>query len=109
MARAFVLAAVLAVSVVSLSAEQAALDPRGNAQFGALRTDRSNDPYRALFTPHRPLPTAPAPSVPKTTIRCGMTILEADPYFDQKMVVVPKDGTKYTIRAVPPPVCGAPR
>jgi hypothetical protein len=108
MARAFVLAGVLAVSAVSLSAEQTPLHPRGNAQFGALRTQRSNEPYRALFTPQRPLPTAPAPSEPKTTIRCGMTILEADPYFDQKMVL-PKDGTKYTIRAVPPPVCGAPR
>jgi hypothetical protein len=108
MGRVFVVAWVLAVSTVSLSAEQTLLQPRSNAPLGALRTQRSNEPYRALFTPQQMLPTAPAPSEPKTTIRCGMTILQADPFFDQKMVV-PKDGTKYTIRAVPPPVCGAPR
>src|SRR6185503_17407239 len=107
MGRAFVLAGVLAVSTVSVSAEQT-LQPRSNAQLGALRTQRSSEPFRALFTPQPALPTAPAPSEPKTTIRCGMTILQADPFFDQKMLV-PKDGMKYTIRAVPPPVCGAPR
>jgi hypothetical protein len=37
-----------------------------------------------------------------------MTIIEADRYFDQK-VAAPKDGTKYTIRAVPPPACGVSR
>jgi hypothetical protein len=108
MARAFVIAGVLAFSAVSLSAEQTPLDPRGNAQFGALRRQRPNQPYRALFAPQWPLPTAPAPGEPKTTIRCGMTIIEADPYFDQK-VAAPKDGTKYTIRAVPPPACGVSR
>ena len=108
MARAFVLAGVLAVSAVSLSAEQTPPHSRGNTQFGALRTPGSNDPYRALFTPQRPLPAAPAPREPNTTIHCGMTILEADPYFDQKKTV-PKDDTKYTIRVIPPPECAAPR
>ena len=38
-----------------------------------------------------------------------MTIIEADPFFDQKMKVTPpKDPTvRYTIRAVDPPICAS--
>ena len=40
-----------------------------------------------------------------------MTIIEADPYFDQKMKVTPPkdDHVRYTIRAVDPTVCNASR
>jgi len=40
-----------------------------------------------------------------------MTIIEADPYFDQKMkVTLPKDGNvRYVIRAVDPAACNASR
>ena len=45
----------------------------------------------------------------KSKIVCGMTIIEADPYFDQKMKVTPpKDANvRYTIRAVDPAVCNS--
>ena len=40
-----------------------------------------------------------------------MTIIEADPFFDQKMKVTPpKDaGVRYTIRAVDPALCNSAR
>ena len=45
----------------------------------------------------------------KPKVVCGMTIIEADPYFDQKMKVTPpKAGNvRYVIRAVDPAVCNS--
>jgi hypothetical protein len=48
-----------------------------------------------------------AQAAPKRKNVCGMTIIEADPFFDQKMKVSPpKDpNVRYTIRAVEPSIC----
>ena len=100
MTRTLLLAGLLAVGGVSLSAEQARPDPRTNALLGALRSQRSNEPYRGLFTPQRPLPAPPASSEPIATMGCGATTLEVNPYFDQKKVDS-NNATKYRIRAVP--------
>ena len=47
----------------------------------------------------------------KRTVVCGMTIIEVDPFFDQKMKAAPpKDASvRYTIRAFDPPVCNPAR
>src|SRR5688572_2784740 len=95
------LAGFLVLSGVSLAAEQRAPDSRTSIPFGALRRQGSNQPYRQLFKPQRPLPAVGESSEPNATGGCGMTILEADPYFDEKKVA-PKDSTKYRIRAVLP-------
>jgi hypothetical protein len=92
----------------SVVAAQTRVHPQANAQLGALRHPQSSDPYRTLFTPVAQATLAPKEQ--NRTVRCGMTIIEADPMLDSKMAAGrPKDGTKYTIRTVPPPVCGAPR
>ena len=40
---------------------------------------------------------------------CGMTLLPANPAIDPKMAVEPRrDDTRYTIRAIEPPVCWIP-
>jgi len=92
-----------------LSAKQVVPVPPGAAQFGALRP-RPAGPYSKLFKTQDLLKRAQpetAQQPPKTTRVCGMTIIEANPFFDQKMKVTPpKDANvRYTIRAVDPPVC----
>ena len=92
-----------------VSADQAAPNAVSTAQFGALRSQASN-PYSRLFEVRSALKqvqSALTKQAPKRTIVCGMTIIEADPSFDQKMKVTPpKDANvRYTIRAVDPPVC----
>jgi hypothetical protein len=91
-------------------AEQAARNPETNARFGALRRPPQANPYSRLFeTPANV--ASQAAEKPKSQVVCGMTIIEADPWFDQKMSVAPnKDANvKYTIRAVDPPICNPPR
>ena len=107
MSRTLILGGLLVIGSLDLTA-QTTVTPQANARLGALRPE-SGDPYRTLFTPL--VQATPAPKKDQNrTVRCGMTIIEADPMFDPKMAAGgPKDGTKYTIRAVPPPICGAPR
>jgi hypothetical protein len=107
MSRTLILGCFLAIGS-TVWADQTPVSVPAMKPFGSLRAAESGNPYRTLFA------TQPATnSTPKETnrtVRCGMTIIEADPMFDSKMVRdLPKEGTKYTIRAVPPPVCGAPR
>ena len=71
------------------------------------------NPYAKLFDAREALKQAVRTEAqklePKSKIVCGMTIIEADPYFDQKMKVTPpKDGNvRYTIRAIDPAVCNS--
>ena len=75
---------------------------------GPVRPSPVN-PYRNLFQPRDARPASPSEPA-KAAIVCGMTVIQADPSLDSKMVSPPKgDGVKYTIRAVPPPICTAPR
>ena len=77
---------------------------------------QSSNPYAKLFDARTALKQAVAASeaqetASKSTIVCGMTIIEADPYFDPKMTVTPPkdDNVRYTIRAVDPSVCNSSR
>ena len=37
---------------------------------------------------------------------CGMTLIPVDPAIDPKMAIAPKnEDTRYTIRAIEPPIC----
>jgi hypothetical protein len=42
----------------------------------------------------------------KTRVVCGMTIVEANPAIDRKMLLVPREGTALPMRLYPPPECG---
>ena len=45
----------------------------------------------------------------KPSVVCGMTLMKADPKFDAKMRVAPKDtGTAFTMRSVEPTICKQP-
>lgn len=78
------------VSAQPLAASQSANPPRKN-------------PFSKLFAPDpKPQPREAG----KPTVVCGMTLIPADPSIDPKIVVAPQRGnTRFTIRAVPPPVC----
>lgn len=77
----------------------------------AAQQSRAN-PYRNLFQPRDLKEVARAqqdrePKSPRPRVVCGMTIIPADPKIDPKMVIErPRDGVRYTIRAVPP-ACAA--
>lgn len=102
----------LLAGAVPVFADQVVLNPSPATRFGALRQARQASLYSKLFEVRDALKQAQSQAmkdVPKNKIVCGMTIIEADPFFDQKMKVTPpKDpNVRYTIRAVPPPVCAS--
>lgn len=69
--------------------------------------DRAN-PYRRLFEPTATPPTeiGTIAATPKPTIKCGMTLIPVDPKIDPRMAKPQADGsTRFTIRAVEPPIC----
>ena len=80
----------LLVSAQPLAASQSASPPRKN-------------PFSKLFAPDlKPQPREAS----KPTVVCGMTLIPIDPSIDPKIVVAPQQSdTRFTIRAVPPPVC----
>jgi hypothetical protein len=113
--RAFLLFGVMALSAGAVvSADQSPAPPQATTKFGALRPAKS--PYRQLFQAQTALEAAVAQqvqqapkSLPKPRVVCGMTMIPGDPSIDPKMLVQPKsDGTKYTIRAIEPPICWSP-
>jgi hypothetical protein len=71
------------------------------------------NPYGRLFEPPdlratTPVPqfSAPRPETSRPRIVCGMTMIPIDPNVDPKIHVRPRQSdTRYTIRAIPPPVC----
>lgn len=105
----------LFIGVLPVSAGQASVNPQATSRLGALRpAQRANpNPYAKLFDAREALKQAVRAEAqklePKSKIVCGMTIIEADPYFDQRMkVTAPKDGNvRYVIRAVDPAVCNS--
>ena len=102
----------LFLGAIPLSADQASVNTQAPA-LGGLRPARSSNPYAKLFEARAALKQAVQNEAQKleskSKIVCGMTIIEADPYFDQKMkVTLPKDdNVRYTIRAVDPVVCSS--
>jgi hypothetical protein len=109
MRHALFISLTLLASAIPLSADQPSAAPRSTALFGALRPPQ-NGPYAKLFEAREALEQAQqqvAQAAPKRKNVCGMTIIEADPFFDQKMKVSPpKDpNVRYTIRAVEPSIC----
>jgi len=107
-------AVVVALTLVAAQPVTAGQLPSGSSpttRFGALRPQAQ--PYKNLFkaaTLLPPVATQSAPTDPsRPTVVCGMTVIPANPKIDPKMNVTPKtDGTRYTIRAIEPPICGAP-
>jgi hypothetical protein len=50
--------------------------------------------------------SAPRPETSQPRVVCGMTLIPIDPNVDPKIYVEPRRGdTRYSIRAIPPPVC----
>jgi hypothetical protein len=108
MRNALVISLTLLTVAIPVHADQPAASPRSTTQFGSRRP--SQNPYAKLFEVRDALTQAQqqvAQSPPKKTIVCGMTIIEADPFFDQKMKVTPPGDpeVRYTIRAVEPSIC----
>lgn len=72
-------------------------------------SQRAN-PFRRLFQVPSPQPApsaqAAAPRADEPRVVCGMTMIPADPNVDPGIAVRPSaDGTRFTIRAVEPPIC----
>jgi hypothetical protein len=98
---ALLLAAIFASEVVASSA------PAAQSAW-----QRRSNPYSSLFQPaplvkpgeHTQAMPPPPPAKPKVV--CGMTVIPADPRIDPKFTIAPPDRqTKYTIRAIEPPIC----
>jgi hypothetical protein len=50
--------------------------------------------------------SAPRPETSQPRVVCGMTLIPIDPNVDPKIYVEPRRGDmRYSIRAIPPPVC----
>lgn len=86
--------------------------PHPNTRLGALRFAPPADPYGKLFAVQRGVkaagPAAKPAAQPKVV--CGMTIIEAAPFFDRKIITPSQDGNlKYTIRAIDPAICNPSR
>ena len=98
-----------------ISARHASLafsTPRPAGTFGAARQKAPAGAYSNLFKAQDLLKTAleqqrPAAEKAKRRVVCGMTIIEADPATDPRMVAeAPKSsGIEYKIRAMDPPIC----
>ncbi len=105
----------LFVGTLPVSADQTKVNPQATARLGALRAAQAANPYARLFGAREALTQAVQSEAQKldskSTIVCGMTVIEADPYFDQKMKITPPkdDNVRYTIRAFNPPVCNSSR
>jgi len=68
-----------------------------------LQPKLRRNPYGKLFEVPDLRPTTPSRE-PKVV--CGMTMIPIDPNIDPKIRVAPqKSDTRYSIRAIPPPVC----
>ena len=104
----------LAVLPVTMHASQASGSASAFVKpaLTAKWTPDKKNPYSKLFTPARQVstqaaPTRPAPGVAgKPEVKCGMTMIPADPSIDPLMAISPpRDGTSFTIRAIEPSIC----
>jgi hypothetical protein len=98
----------MAISLTAAPLFSQALQAQAPSNLGSARPTPAS-PYRNLFQPRDPAPASPSQPAKKRVV-CGMTIVQADPGLDSKMVSPPKnDQVKYTIRAVPPTTCSLSR
>ena len=105
---------VLATSLGATSAAQSSGSPTSLVKTAATSkwTPDKKNPYSNLFTTARQLASQAARVPPaagvagKPEIKCGMTMIPADPNIDPKIAIsrLP-DGTRFTIRAIEPSVC----
>jgi hypothetical protein len=108
MLKAIVVALTLATPVIA-GQQPSSVSPA--ARLGAPSQTQPAKPYKNLFKPTTVLPPVAAQSVAgdplRPTVVCGMTVIPANPEIDPKMGITPKksDSTRYTIRAINPPVC----
>lgn len=73
--------------------------------FGVAGSPRK-DPFKKLFNVGPIRPSSQPESRTKPKVICGMTIIPVDPNVDPRIRLdVPKTETKFTIRAVQPPIC----
>jgi hypothetical protein len=83
----------------------------GNVVPSFAQASRAN-PYKNLFKPPDLKAVARAQQSDSVTrareprVVCGMKVIPADPSIDPKMIIPrPPDGTRYTMRVIPPPIC----
>ena len=109
-------AVVVALGLMAAHLAIAGQLPSGSSpttRLGALRPQAAQ-PHQSVFKATSLLPPVATPSAAtdpsKPTVVCGMTLIPANPKLDPKMLGTPKaDGTRYTIRPVPPPICSTAR
>lgn len=102
------------LSAVSTSGQTASVggapSPPKSATTPARKQEPRN-PYSRLFQVPRPVTPSPAevqagPPKQAPIIKCGMTLIPADPRIDPDIAHTPHDRTtNFTIRAIEPPVC----
>jgi hypothetical protein len=69
------------------------------------------NPYRSLFAPQVVAPVAPIRTAtpvkpPKPAVKCGLTMIPADPKIDPNFAKpTPKTSTQFSMRALDPPMC----
>lgn len=108
-----ILTALFVLSSLPASASQPAAPPNALVRPAATSTWTPNkkNPYSGLFRSSRPQSSlAPPPSPSGTTgkpeIKCGMTVIQADPSIDPRLAITPpSDGTRFTMRAIEPTIC----
>jgi len=122
---AFLLALLVVLEVSSTAEGQAILSPSPRTTVGAATpgaaSQPAKNPFANLFASELQPATKPLVAValrsavqiapPRAKghprVVCGMTLVPVDPEFDAAMPrVVPESGWKFTIRLVPPRVCG---
>jgi len=122
---AFILALLVVLHGTSVAEGQTILSPSPRTTVGAISSAapslHTKNPFANLFaselqppTKHSVAVALPGPVQIATPgakghprVVCGMTLVPVDPEFDAAMPrVVPESGRKFTIRLVPPRVCG---
>jgi len=103
---------VLATALGATSAAQSSGSPTSLVKPAATSkwTPDKKNPYSKLFTPARQPSIQAASALPtgvagKPEIKCGMTMIPADPSIDPLIAISPPNGTRFTIRAIEPSVC----
>ena len=103
---------VLATALGATSAAQSSRSPTSLVKPAATsKWTPDKNPYSKLFTTARQLAIQAAQVPPaagvagKPEIKCGMTMIPADPGIDPLIAISPPNGTRFTIRAIEPPIC----
>ena len=97
--------------ITAATDRQAGAVPPHLTRQGFLAPPVRKDPFERLFAPPKrqaSLPASPQQREPepRPKVVCGMVLIPADPSIDPRIrFEAPKRDTRFTIRAVQPPVC----